>query len=194
VVGRKALLVLALVVIVALLVFNIYLGKTKSPSSPISQTVIPPAEASQATSVDSPDGKLTLLMKTVKRRSEVSYSFSVSGGEIFAKTVSPVVSFSIPLNTWSPNGKYVFLKESGSTGVSFFALSASVSSSDQNDRTANITDLFVRKYPDLKITDATGWGGVALIVFNTTKSDGSLGPSFWFEMPSHSFIQLSTHF
>ena len=71
-VGRKALLVLALVVIVALLVFNIYLGKTKSPSSPISQTVIPPAEASQVTSVDSPDDKLTLLMKTVKARSQAT--------------------------------------------------------------------------------------------------------------------------
>jgi hypothetical protein len=122
------------------------------------------------------------------------YSFSVSGKEIFVKTVNPSTIISIPYNTWDPNGKYIFLKENNTTGTSFFVLSTSTSSLDQNDQTANITDLFTEKYPDLKIGDVTGWGGVNLVVINSIKGDGGRGPSFWFEMPTHSFIQLSMRF
>jgi hypothetical protein len=191
-VGRKIFLIFALVVIAVLVGANVYInrkGLTVSQTSlaPQTKTVIPPVEASDIKSVDSPDGKKTLSMRITKNQSGVTYAFSVSGKEIFAKTVDPTVSFSIPLNSWSPDNKYVFLKETAATGVKFFVLSASDDSSSQNDQTANITDLFAKKYPDLKIKDVTGWGGINLVIVNSDSS-------FWFEMPTHSFIQLSTHF
>jgi len=197
-VKRNALLVVLVVVIAALAVFNIFLNKKTPLVStqvvPPQENVILPVEASGFTSLNSPDGKLTLLAKTVKNSSAVTNTFSVSGKEIFTITADPSVTISIPANAWSPDGKYIFLKEDGPAGVKFFALSATMASSVQNDQTANITDLFAAKYPDLKIEDATGWGGINLIILNSLKADGSRGASFWFEMPSHAIIQLSTLF
>jgi hypothetical protein len=205
---RKIFIIFALVVITILIGFNIYLNKNKqvdqqslqtpqeeiTPTDAQSGTVITKVVASESTTKDSPDGKLTLLMKMEKGNTGTVYSFSVSGKEIFVKTVNPSTIISIPYNTWDPNGKYIFLKENNTTGTSFFVLSTSTSSLDQNDQTANITDLFTEKYPDLKIGDVTGWGGVNLVVINSIKGDGGRGPSFWFEMPTHSFIQLSMRF
>jgi hypothetical protein len=193
-VGRKAILLIAFVIIVVLAVFNISLIKNKSPSAPVPEAVIPLVEASETTSMDSPDGKLTLVVKTTKNGDVVTYTFSISGKEIFVKTVDASITISIPYNTWSPDNKYVFLKEGGEAGASYFVLFVLKDSSSQNDQTANINDLFAKKYSDLKIADVTGWGGINLVIVNSLKNDGAKGPSFWFEMPSHSFIQLSTHF
>jgi hypothetical protein len=207
-VGRKIFLIFALVAIAALIGLNVYLSRNRETPQESSQTVpqkipqiypetqliISPVEASEPILKDSPDGKLTLLAKTVKSKNEVTYTFTVTGKEIFVKTVNPSVAISIPYNTWSPNGKYIFLKENSTKGVRFFVLSTSAASSDQNDQTADITDLFAKKYPDLTIGDVTGWGGVNLVVLNSIKGDGGRGPSFWFEMPTHSFTQLSMRF
>jgi hypothetical protein len=200
-VGRKTLLIIILVAIAGLLAANVFLNKSKSPSvsqsqqpEPPPQAEIPPVEASQLTSVNSPDGTETISMKTSKQSGMTKYSFTAGGKEIFTDTVDPSISFSIPENTFSPDNKYVFLKETGNVGSSFFALTANGDSSTQNDQTANITSLFAIKYPNLKIQDATGWGGINLIVFNTLNSDGSRGSSFWFEMPSHAIIQLANRF
>jgi len=118
-VGRKILLISVLVAIMAFGGLNIYISRTKQISlkipqtsqiqyGPQVQTMIPPVEASQLTSVDSPDGKLTLTLKTVKNKNGITYTFSVSGREVFVKTVDLSTLISVPANTWSPNGKYVF--------------------------------------------------------------------------------------
>jgi hypothetical protein len=200
-VGRKTLLIIILVAIAGLLAANVFLNKSKNLSisqsqqpQSVPQTEIPPVEASQLISVDSPDGTQTISMKTSKNSGMTTYSFTIGGKEVFTDTVDPSISFLIPENTFSPDNKYVFLKETGNAGSSFFALTASGDSSTQNDQTANITSLFAAKYPNLKIEDATGWGGIDLIVFNTLNADGSRGPSFWFEMPSHAIIQLANRF
>lgn len=191
---KKLFVITALVAIAALVVFNIFGVKPKTSQSSNVQTEIPPALAASENSVPSPDGSKTLVMKVAKGFRESTYSFFTSGTEIFNKTVANSVSFSIPANTWSPDNKYVFIKETGDIGSVFFVLSASLDSSTQDDKTANITDTFAKKYPDLTIQDATGWGGVSLVVFNSQKADGTNGPSFWYEMPSHAVIQLANHF
>jgi hypothetical protein len=194
---RKIFISVGITAILFLVGSNIYLGKLKQGSSyiaPVPQAAIKPVEASEVKSMDSPDGKLTLVMKTTQKGEQTVYSFSISGKEIFTKTLDSATSISIPYNTWSPDGKYVFLKESGTSGVNFFALSVKVPSNEQSDQTASISSSFAEKYPDLIIGNVTGWGGVNLIVINSAKLDGSRGPSFWFEMPSHALIQLSTHF
>lgn len=205
---RKIFIIFILVVIAILIGFNIYLNKNRqteqqsvqtlpeetSQTNAQSGTIITKVVASESINKDSPDGKLTLSMKMEKGNGGTVYSFSVSGKEIFVKTVNPSTTISIPYNTWDPNGKYIFLKENSNVGTSFFVLSTGTPSLEQNDQTANITKLFAEKYPDLKIGDVTGWGGVNLVVINSIKGDGSKGPSFWFEMPSHSFIQLSMRF
>lgn len=192
--GRKILLPIFLVAISGLIVFNIFLPKPQSFTVTTVPAAIPPAFAASISSVDSPDGTKTLVMKTVRGGAGNTYSFWVGNKEIFSKFVDYSITFSIPANTWSPDNRYVLLKETGNAGSVFFVLSGSVDASAQNDQTASITNVFATKHPDLKIQDATGWGGVNLVVFNTLKADGSRGPSFWFEMPSHAIIQLSSLF
>jgi hypothetical protein len=190
--GRKTFLILSLVIVAILIGLNIYitrLARVTPKTSHISQpvTIIPPVEASEIKSMDSPDGKKTLVMKKTKAENGIKYSFSVSEKEIFTKIVDSSVFFSIPYNTWSPDNKYIFLKETEITSASYFVLSVSTDSFTQDDKTANITDLFAKKYPDLKINDVTGWGGINLVIVNADYS-------YWFEMPSKNFIRLSTRF
>ena len=194
-VGRKIILIASLVAIAGLIILNLSLGKSKAVvTNQTPPVAIPPAVAASTNSVDSPDGGKTLVMKEVKSGGNTTYSFWVGSQEIFSKMVDKSISFSLPANSWSPDNKYVFLKETGNAGSVFFVLSAGSDASVQTDQTANITNLFAVKHPDLRIQEATGWGGINLVVFNTLKSDGSRGPSFWFEMPSHAIIQLSNLF
>jgi len=152
------------------------------------------------TMVGSPDGKLSLKMREEKGETDTTYSFMImdlvkgSEKEIFWKKVPLGTTLSIPLNTFSPDDKYIFLKETGEGGIGYLLLSASGTPLDKDALTLEISGLFLDKYPDYIITDVTGWGGVNLIVINTDKSDGGTGPSFWFDVSSHSFIQLSTRF
>ena len=158
------------------------------------------AEVPRETSVGSPDGKWALKMREEEGETGVAYIFWLlnladgSQKEIFRKTVTLGSALSIPLNTFSPDDKYIFLKETGEGGIGYFLLSASGTPLDKDALTLEISGLFADKYPDYIITDVTGWGGVNLIVINTDKSDGGTGPSFWFDVSSHSFIQLSTRF
>jgi len=204
-VGRKIFLLALFILAIFLVGTDYYLvvyrqNSSQSPKTsqisptPMPETAIPIVEASQNTSVDSPDGSVTLSMKIAKNDSGVTYSFLTSGRIIFEKIVNPSISFSIPANTWSPDNKYVFLKEVGPAYVNFFVLLAAKDSSQQDDQTASIAELFAKKYPNLTIEDVTGWGGINLVIVNSNNTDGSRGPSFWFDAPSHSFIQLSTRF
>jgi len=194
---RKAFLLLASLVIVALLAVNYFVIQTpkgNTDTNIVKEPEIPEAMAASENSVSSPDGTKTLVMKVVKGKTQTDYSIFTGGIEIFKKTVDNSIAYSVPANTWSPDNKYVFLKETGSAGTKFFALSPIVDYTQQDDKTANITDIFATKYPGMIITDATGWGGVNLIVFNTLKEDGGKGNSFWFEMPSQAVIQLANRF
>jgi len=156
----------------------------------------PPNEAE----VGSPDGKWTLKMKEEKGKGEATYIFWIinladgSQNEIFRKTISLGTTMVIPANTFSPDDKYVFLKEVDSGGIKYLALSATGGLVAKDTQTFEIASLFAEKHPDYKITDVTGWGGVNLLVINTSKDGGGQGPSFWFDMGSQSFIQLSNRF
>ncbi len=158
------------------------------------------AEPSYLTTAESPDGKIMLTMKEEKGSGTVTYTFLISSQsdgiqkEIFTKTVPTGTGLSIPHNSFSPDNKYLFLKETASGQTSYLVLSAAGAPVAQNAQTFDISSLFTDKHSDYKITDVTGWGGVNLIVFNTDKSDGGQGPSFWFEVPSGAFIQLSNRF
>jgi len=140
------------------------------------------------------DKVVEALIKKTKNENSVNYVFTVGQKSIFQKGVEPVTSFLLPANAWSPDNKFVFLKQIEATGSSFFVLSVGKDYLSQNEKTSNISDIFNSKYPDLSIDDVTGWGGVNLIIVNSNKSEGVRGPSFWFDAISHSLIKLSTLF
>jgi hypothetical protein len=98
------------------------------------------------------------------------------------------------MNTVSPDNKYFFIKETVPGKTLYLVFSADGKPITKESHYVEFAEKFSARYPDLKITEATGWGGMNLIVFNTDKADGGSGPSFWFEVPNGSFIQLSNRF
>jgi hypothetical protein len=167
--------------------------KTSTYSPPVVN-----AEPSQSVTQDAPDGKASLTMKAEKVEGGISYTVLTTGAdkvqkEVFKKKVTTGTVISIPFNTFSPNDKYLFLKEVSPENTSFFVLATNGDPLKGGAQTIDFTGLFTAKYPDNKIKDVTGWGGLTLIVINTEKN-GETGSSFWFDVSSASFIQLSTKF
>lgn len=190
------LLILVCLVVSAVSVFYILKANQKNVSVNTQRpSYAPPvADASQIASniVEAADGKKQLMVKEVKNKEGVTYTFTVltvadgSSKEVFRKTVPVGTTLSIPANTFSPDDKYFFLKETSPTGDDYFV--------PLEDQILDLSALFPEKHPKYKITDVTGWGGMNLIVFNTDKVEGGTGPSFWFEVPSKAFIQLNNRF
>jgi hypothetical protein len=180
----------------AVIVFMAFRPKTQVPSSITpSPAPVALAKASQTiftVSVGSPDGKFSLIMKQKKESSTSLYSFWLKDetkgtqSEIFTKDETGEITLSIPENTFSPDNKYVFLKETGSGATNYLAI--------KDSQVLDIVSLFLAKHQNYVITDVTGWAAPTLLVINTNKSDGSLGPSFWFDVASKSFIQLVDRF
>ncbi len=175
--------------------------KTTTPALAVTPTFpITTQAAPQISTVEAPDGSHILTMKEEKGKNAVTHTLSISTEsdssqkQIFSKTLEEGSALSIPANTFSPDDKYVFLKESGKNGVSYIVLASSGDPITQDNQTITFSDLFAKKLPDYKITDVTGWASPTLIVINTNKLDGTQGPSFWFEVPTQSFILLSTRF
>ena len=168
--------------------------------SPI-PTPTPVPELPKVMNVESPDMKQTLTMKEQKNGSSVTHTFLTSGEkehaqqQVFTKTVDLPKTITIPFNAWSPGGiKYFFLKETGSGLDSYIVLTSLGKPVARDLQTVVVEELFAQKYADYKITDVTGWAAPTLLVVNTDKLDGTVGPSFWFDVASLSFTRLSTRF
>lgn len=180
----------------------VYFGmRSKSQQSGSLSVVpsVPDVQASQLTAVGSPDGKFTLTMKQEKGVDTHNYRFLVTDEgtgvqrEILTRSVPAGTTLSIPANTFSSDNKYLFLQETGGAESGYIVLAAS-GANIGDSQTLNVSSLFMVKYSDYVITGATGWAGPTLLVVNTDKADGGRGPSFWFDVASKSFIQLSTRF
>ncbi len=193
-------LIPATLVILATALLFAFQPRTQKSQPPDYAPPIAKANTIQDTAVSSSDGKLILSMREEKGKADVTYTFSIgesAGGsqkEIFRKTALAEGVFSIPRNTFSPDNKYLFLKESDAGKTSYLVLSTAGTWLAKDSAFLEFAGAFESKYPDYKITDATGWGGINLIVFNTDKASGGAGPSFWFEVPSGVFIRLSNRF
>jgi hypothetical protein len=206
---KTAILVFIVLVVIGL-VFGFFRGqqpkKVPTPGLPVTNNeasyALPAAKADvpRETSVGSPDGKWSLKMKEEKGKDETTYIFwtinlaDSSQKEIFRKTVPTTTTLEVPLNSFSPDDKYIFLKETGLGEDHYLVLTTSGIPLAEGVLTVEISGLFMAKYPEYVISDVTGWGGVGLIVFNTDKKEGGTGPSFWFEVPALGFIRLSTRF
>lgn len=148
-----------------------------------------PIFAASDTDVLSPDGKVTLTMKEKRVETGILHTFLVSGREIFSKTFPKDSSLLIPYNAFSPDNKYIFLKSVVSGQIAYFVIPL------EEGEVMNVSDPFNEKFgSELTIDEATGWGGINLLIINTNKVSGGKGPSFWFEAPGGAFIRLSHNF
>lgn len=147
----------------------------------------------------SADGEIALEMKQVKGAEMITWTLKAGRDKkafrkIFWQTLSKDMTMSIPFNTVSPDNKYLFLKQSGPDKTRYLVLTTSGEPIMPETQTIEFAKQFESEYPEYVITEATGWGGIDLIVFNTDKIEGGIGPSFWYEVPTKSFIRLSNRF
>lgn len=157
------------------------------PDAPLDIPPVVEAQTQPQTSVVSPDGKFSLILRGDSL--SLTNLLDNTRKELSIKTASSSSELTIPANTFSPDDKYIFLKQLDLGQANYFALRIADTS-----KIMDISSLFVAKYPDFVITDVTGWGGMGLIVVNTDKVGGGIGPSFWFDVYTQSFIRLSTRF
>lgn len=192
--------VLIFILVAAIAVIFLSQKMQKSESAQYTPSLAEAEETPLLSSVISPEGKMTLNMKSERVEAGTKYSFSIKDSatgaenEIFYKTVSGGVTISIPANTFSPDNKYIFLRETNGIADSYFVITTSGEPITEDLQAYDISSPFSVKYPDLTVTEMTGWGGINLIVINTSRANGVKGPSYWFDVPSKSFIQLSSRF
>lgn len=165
-------------------------------------TIVPPSTEETITS-DSPDGKKTLTLKKLREGNLISYSVFSSdipaqatppGSLLWSETIDTTTKVAIPYNTWAPDDAYVFLQEDSQAGRDYYVFSSTGGSFANGERNLHVRDLFTKARPEFTLTEVTGWAAPNLLILNSKTSDGNQGPSFWFDLTSQSFIQLSTRF
>ena len=148
-------------------------------------------EATEATMI-SPDGKETLTVKKEVGETQTVNNINTTGGLYYTKTLPNSGSLTVPFNTWSPDNKYLFLKEEGENANYLVFSSTGKPFSDGSDF-LSVTEAFAKKVEGYRLSEVTGWAAPTLIVVNTTDENGEKA-SFWFDITNQSFIRLSSKF
>lgn len=198
----KLLVVLSLVIIGAAGVFALRSPRTSAPDLPIQAAVFPTPEPTppSVTSIVAPNGEMILKVREETIEGEVRKTFSIFVEEsglqrvIYSEFPPEGSSLDVPYNTFSPDNRYFFLEESGPEGTSYLVFSTAGEDLTQDSENLEVGSLFRERFEDYIVTDITGWGGENLLVVNTDTVNGTEGPSFWFEVPTHAFIRLSNRF
>ncbi len=172
------------------------LSGTQSASLPSS--ISPPQ--SQLAETSSSDGTMKLTMKKEYAAGGVAtYTFSVTNRSgqvqpIFKKTVGASTVMKIPFNSWSPDNTYIYIQfvEGGLTHVLVFKTSGEPIV--PGEQYLDVPVLFGARGTEYSFYEVTGWASPTLLIVNTKTSDNTKGSSFWFEVPSQAFIELSTRF
>lgn len=202
--GRNLLILCGILALVgALIAVNFYIRKSpvvENTLKAIPQTFADIKPGPKTSTILAPNGKMTLIVKEERGKNGESidtFSTKKDTGEtveIYTEVLSEGVSISVPLNTFSPDNKYIFLKRTTQSGDTFFVLKTDGTLFKNNEKTIDFVSLFNQKYPETKASDVTGWGGMTLIVVNVNKPDGRVEHSYWYDVTSNSFIALSTRF
>lgn len=173
-----------------------------SAALPNSSVPIPtdtPPEPSVST-MDSPEGSKTITLEGQENKETIAYSLYISSKSdvqkqnIFKKEEANSQILEIPFNAWSPNNVYIFLKEKASSSNDYLVFQSSGNPFSNEVAYLSIQELFKKKIPNYVIEDVTGWADSNLLIVNTKSIEGDNKVSFWFDVPSQSFIQLGTYF
>lgn len=165
--------------------------KTQPIITSAETAVISPIQVETTSIMDSPDGNKTL---TLGDSLSVSSKPDGQNIQIYKKEDIGSRRLEIPYNTWSPDNIYVFLKEITPI-VNNYLVFKSSGNLFQNDLPyLSIQDLFKKNVPNYLIEDVTGWGAPNLLIVNAKANESDQKVSFWFDVPSQSFIQLGTYF
>lgn len=170
--------------------FSYAYGQAPGPE-PVEST--PHPDINTREDVLAPNGKATLTLKKTVSKEQTTYTVTTDNGLYFSKSVPKGETITIPFNAWSPDNRYIFLKNT-KDGVDNYLVLSSSGAELKGELTVNVTDYFNQKLPDFKLGEITGWAAESLLVINANNPDGSQGPSYWFDLSNNSFIRLSNRF
>lgn len=176
------------------------------PPQNLSLAVSTPTPTSDVLSVHSPDGAKQIIMhkkiqapiQSGQADSSIVYSFAVSDipsiGEtvFFTKTIGGNGTMTVPLNAWSPNNAYLYLEEDENTFKDIYVFKADGSNFNANTQYLDIPSLFSAKETSNVFKNITGWDSNTLLHIITTTNGKDRGPSYWYDIPSNSFIRLAS--
>ena len=164
----------------------------------VSPTIMPPPQV-QVFQMDSPEGSKTLEVERVESTGLPLHSIFVTSKSdgVSHKIITTDTTYhnlTIPFNSWSPDTVYFFLKEINTNEGDFLVFQSSGEPFSDEALSLSVQQLFKEKVDDYTIEDVTGWADPTLLVVNTKAIDGDDKVSFWFDVPSQTFIQLGTYF
>lgn len=178
--------------------YKLYFAGQTSTSQ--NQILRPYPSQVQPLAVHSGDGTAQLIMRKANQKDgSLLYSFFAANSSskiertLFTKNIPTSDTMIIPANTWSPDNKYVFLRENNSNSFNIFVFKASGEAFADKEQYLDLTALFEKRNLPYIVADVTGWDSETLLhVHTTAKEKNSRGPSFWFDVTDRAFLQLAT--
>ncbi len=153
----------------------------------------------QETEVHTIDGTMKVLMekRTTKENAQI-YTFLVSdiSGKnkrtLFTKTASVSSTMILSPNSWSPDGKYLFIRENNKDSFTIFVFKASGNAFLEGQQYIDVVPLFTKRKTTDRVSDVTGWDAPGLLHVKTVLDSNVKGPSYWFDISSQVFLQLAS--
>lgn len=170
----------------------------------VSQTPLPtpsvaPLFKKWSESQPSIDGSIELIVEYHELpNSQVSNSIFVKNKEkekqlIFTQDLIIDDQMKIPFNTWSPDETHFFIEKQTPIDSRYLVFKTS-GEQFKDGLFLDVNEYFNQKEIPFAIDKVTGWAAPGLLLVTTLKDDQTKGPSYWFEINSLKFIQLSTQF
>jgi hypothetical protein len=141
--------------------------------------------------VHSGDGTMTLIRKVeLKSGQPQTYAFRVAhltGDKnelpLFTRTAAAGPELSIPLNSWSPDNKYVYLQEKDATGqLNYLVFKATGEPWGNGEPYLDVRSYFTKKLAKSTLREATGWASP--IFLNVVTNEGA---AYWFDVTALAF-------
>ena len=195
-------MILTGLVVYSSLSFNNYKeGVKKENAVSIKAEELFEVELNESIEIAAPNEKATLFVVNTKlSHGNTEQVFSVkkytdeSPVEVYSVESDEVNFVSVPLNTFSPDNRFIFLKEDNENKPKYLVMRTDGKNLKGDLKYVELTSLFYEKHPDFVISDVTGWGGYTQLVLNTDSKEGKTGPTWWFDAASLTFYKLTTRF
>ncbi len=173
---------------------------TPAPTSDLSTVktqVVSETPEVTTSEVHSPNGDMNLIMEKTVDLDSITYNFytdSIPSEEqvlIYEKTVGSGDSFELSPNAWSPDNRYLYIKEVTPEGNDYIVLRGDGDAIVDGEEFMSVAPFFENKETGFEMNEVTGWASNTLLYITSKSPIGEQGPLYWFEVPAGSIIRLA---
>ncbi len=193
---RHALYIVTLVLL--LLGIPYFFSQSKPETTPPVIKPTPMPNSSSDIDVHASDGKVKVILESNKKADgNTAYTIWTSTTTntdkklIFTITEPNNTTIVLPQNSWSPDDKYFFVLENQNNTITALVFKGSGETFTNGEHHLDLTPLFSQRNNKLEVTNITGWASGTLLYVLTKADTAQKGPTFWFDIPSKSFLQLA---